>query len=155
MDLITDLTNISVSIILKDQYEPLFNELLSFIESCNNSNYKSYIFSDTNIDFRKQNNDVVSENNMNISISDQNTIFLPNILDLKHNENLFQNLKRNMNDNNIKSLKTAIEKEKGNNVFLSQTADMAAIEFNQTFFINFEKIFLYKKNKDKNARKLP
>ena len=36
---------------------------------------------------------------MNISISDQNTIFLPNILDLKHNENLFLNLKRNMNDN--------------------------------------------------------
>ena len=106
---------------------------------------RSYIFSDTNIDLLKQNNDVVNENNMNISISDQNTIFLPNILYLKHNENLFLNLKRNMNDNNIKSLKTAIEKEKGNNVFLSQTADMAAIEFNQTFFINFEKIFLYKK----------
>ena len=41
------------------------------------------------------------------SISDHNTIFLPNILDLKHNENSFQNLKRNMNDNNIKSIKTA------------------------------------------------
>ena len=41
------------------------------------------------------------------SISDHNTIFLPTILDLKHYENSFQNLKRNMNDNNIKSIKTA------------------------------------------------
>ena len=41
------------------------------------------------------------------SILDHNTIFLPTILDLKHYENSFQNLKRNMKDNNIKSIKTA------------------------------------------------
>jgi len=63
------------------------------------------------------------------SISDHNTIFLPNILDLKHNENSFQNLKRNMNDNNIKSIKTVLKNDKWNNVFLSQTAEMAATEF--------------------------
>jgi len=44
-----------------------------------------------------------------------------------------------MNDNSIKSFKTALEKEKWNNVFLSQIAEMAAIEFDPTFFINFEK----------------
>ena len=41
-----------------------------------------------------------------------------------------------MNDNNIKSFKTALEKEKWNNVFLSQTAEMAAIWFNQTRFLS-------------------
>ena len=45
-------------------------------------------------------------------ISDHNTIFLLIILVFKYNENSFQNLKRNMIDNNIKSLKTALEKEK-------------------------------------------
>ena len=114
-----------------NHFEPFFNELLSFLEICNNSNCKSYIFSDTNIDLLKQNNDVVNEYNMHIlssslfplnfsasqfvniqsfafafldhiitndnpkdtnifqniqSISDKNTIFLPIILDLKHNE---------------------------------------------------------------------
>ena len=43
----------------------------------------------------------------------------------------------NMNDNTIKNLK----KRNGINEFLSQTAEMAAIEFNQTFFMNFEKHF--------------
>ena len=38
-----------------------------------------------------------------------------------------------MNDIKIKCLKTALEKEKWNNIFLSQTAEMATIEFNQTF----------------------
>ena len=46
-----------------------------------------------------------------------------------------------MNDNNIKSFKTELEKEKWNNVFLFQTAEMAAIEFDQTFFKIFEKHF--------------
>ena len=82
------------------------------------------------------------------SILDHNTIFLPIILDLKHNKNSFQNLTRNM-----KSFKTVLEKEKRNNVYLSQTADMAVIEFNQTFFMNFEKHFPLQKNK--NARKVP
>ena len=45
-------------------------------------------------------------------ISDHNTIFLLIILVFKYNENSFQNLKRNMIDNNIKSFKTALEKEK-------------------------------------------
>ena len=54
-----------------------------------------------------------------------------------------------MNDNSIKSFKTAVEKEKWNNVFLSQIAEMAAIEFDPTFFINFEK------HKNRNARKAP
>ena len=49
-----------------NHFEPFFNELLSFLEICNNSNYKSYIFSDTNIDLLKQNNDVVSEYTMHI-----------------------------------------------------------------------------------------
>jgi len=71
------------------------------------------------------------------SILDHNTIFLPIILDLKHNENSFQNLTRNM-----KSFKNVIEKEKRNNVFLSQTADMAVIEFNQTFFMK-EKLVIF------------
>ena len=122
-----------------NHFEPFFNELLSFLEICNNRNYKSYTFSDTNIDLLKQNNDVVSEYTMHIlssgffplnfaasrivnlqsfalldhiitndnpkdtnvfqniqSISDHNTIFLPIILDLKHNKNSFQNLKRNI-----------------------------------------------------------
>ena len=181
-----------------NHFEPFFNELLSFLEICNNRNCKSYIFSDTNIDLLKQNNDVVSEYTMHIlssgffplnfaasrfvnkqsfalldhiitndnpkdtnifqniqSISDHNTIFLPIILDLKHNENSIENLKRNMNDNNIKSFKTALEKEKWINVFLSKTAEMAAIEFNQIFFMNFEKHFPLQKNKNKNARKVP
>jgi len=46
-----------------------------------------------------------------------------------------------MHDNNIKLFKTAFEKEKWNNAFLSQTAEMAAIEFNQTIFMNFKKHF--------------
>ena len=71
------------------------------------------------------------------SILDHNTIFLPIILDLKHNENSFQNLTRNM-----KSFKNVIEKEKRNNVFLSQTADMAVIEFNQTFFMKEKLVHL-------------
>ena len=32
---------------------------------------------------------------------------------------------------------------------------MAVIEFNQTFFMNFEKHFPLQKNKNKNARKVP
>ena len=47
----------------------IFNKLLSFLEICNNSNCKSYIFSDTNIDLLKQNNDVVSEYTMHILFS--------------------------------------------------------------------------------------
>ena len=35
-----------------------------------------------------------------------------------------------MNDNNIKSFKTALQKENSNNVFLFQPAEMAAIKFN-------------------------
>ena len=38
---------------------------------------------------------------------------------------------------NIKSFKTSLEKEKWNNVFLSQTAEMAAIEFNLNIFHEF------------------
>jgi len=145
-----------------NHFEPFFNELLSFLEICNNRNCKSYIFSDTNIDLLKQNNDVVSEYTMHIlssgffplnfaasrfvnkqsfalldhiitndnpkdtnifqniqSISDHNTIFLPFILDLKYKENSFQNLKRNMNNNNMKSFKTALEREKWNIVFIN------------------------------------
>ena len=59
-----------------------------------------------------------------------------------------------MNDSDIKSFKTTLEKEKWNNVFLSQTAEMAAIECNQTFFMNFEKHFPLQKNKNKNATKI-
>ena len=59
MDLITDLTNISVSIM----HQITLNHY--FLEICNNSNCKSYIFSDTNIDLLKQNNDV-NEYNMHI-----------------------------------------------------------------------------------------
>ena len=47
----------------------IFNKLLSFLEICNNSNCKSYIFSDTNIDLLKQNNDVFSEYTMHILFS--------------------------------------------------------------------------------------
>ena len=36
----------------------------------------------------------------------------------------------NMNDNNLKSFKTALEKENWNNIFLFQPAEMAAIKFN-------------------------
>jgi len=59
-----------------------------------------------------------------------------------------------MNDNDIKSFKTALE-SKWNNVFLSQTAEMAVTEFYQTFFMNFEKHFPLQKNKNKNARQVP
>ena len=52
-----------------------------------------------------------------------------------------------MNYNNIKSFKTVLEKEKWNNVFLSQTAEMAAIEFNH--FMNFEKHFSLQKSTPK------
>ena len=48
-----------------------------------------------------------------------------------------------------------LEKEKWNNVFLSQTAEMAAMEFNQTFFMNFEKHFPLKKIKIKMQEKYP
>ena len=50
----------------------------------------------------------------------------------------------------IKNLK----KRNGINVFLSQTAEMAATEFYQTFFMNFEKHFPLHKNKNKNATKI-
>ena len=42
----------------------------------------------------------------------------------------------------MKSFKNVIEKEKRNNVFLSQTADMAVIEFNQTFFMKEKLVHL-------------
>ena len=60
-----------------------------------------------------------------------------------------------MNDNNIKSFKTAFEKEKQNNVLLSQTAKMATIKFNQTFLMNFEKHFPLQKNKNKMQERYP
>ena len=49
-----------------NQFEPFFNELLSFLEICNNSNCKSYIFKDINIDHLKEINDVISEYTMHI-----------------------------------------------------------------------------------------
>ena len=42
-----------------------------------------------------------------------------------------------MNVNNIKPFKTVLNEEKWNNVFLSQTAEMAAIEFNLNIFHEF------------------
>ena len=54
-----------------------------------------------------------------------------------------------MNDSDKKSFKIGLEKKKWTNVFSPKTAKMAAIEFNQTFFINFVKYFHLKKLKCK------